>query len=59
MRQTLALDGCPACMTTTVKTECVLTHAETPSNPTKEMPGDDQGTRGLREGRGDGCHGRR
>jgi hypothetical protein len=35
MREVLVLDGRTACMTTTVKTGCVVVHAATPSNPTK------------------------
>lgn len=54
-RRRRGLDGWTACMTTTVKTDCDVVHAATPSNPTKEVLGNDQGTRGLRQGRGDGC----
>lgn len=36
----------------------VFVRAETPSTPTKEVLGNDQGTRGLREDRGDDCLGR-
>lgn len=36
----------------------VMHSRETPSNPkTMEVLGNDQGTRGLREGRGNGCLG--
>jgi len=57
MRQNAGgLDGCTACITTTVKAERVACACRKPHPiQTMEVLGNDQGTRDLREGRGDGC----